>query len=292
MSEQRREFKRAPTRKDIELIRSRVREELGTKDLKPWQEACKSFAPFNYRMTTRKEWFQTNEHKVATARKIIKFVDKMAKSLRKHTDLQKVKMSGIREEVINGIREVQRKQGIDKNLLNSVKVASFRTLVLWADESDRLDEGLYEGRETLPPEKVRISKRSRRGRIKEKGEPKAPIIHLARGTKTAGKKITIDCAIENAYIHPYQNVSIELDIPDGLSIDKVSPFKWKKAENRIEAGFVEAGMGVDPKETEFQIVFSVKKAAKSFPITGKVRYDDTATGRRRFADIKKTTVKG
>lgn len=291
MSEQTRELKRDPTKKDIDLIRSRVRSELGNKDLKPWQMACKSFAPWNYQTATRKEWYKVNEDKVATGRKILTFIDKMAKSLRKEEALKQVKMSGIRREIINGVRDVQRAQGIESNLLNSVKEASFRTLISWADEPERLEEGLYEGRETLPPEKVRISKRSRRGRIKEKGTSGPPIVHLVKSTSVSDKKITVDCVIENAYIHPYQNVSIELNVGDGLSVDKVTPFKWNASENMIDVGFVEAGMDIETLETQFKITFSIKKAAKSFAIGGKVHYDDTAKGRRRFADIKKTTIK-
>lgn len=291
MSEETRPRKREPNAEDIKFIRGRVKEELGDRDLKPWQVACKGFAPFNYTITTRKEWFKSNEFRVATARQILKFIQKMAMSLKKEEVLEKVKMSGVRLEIINGIREVQQAQGIDANLLNSVKEATFKTLVSWADEPSKLEEGLYQGRETLPPEKVKVSKRSRRGRISAKGESVAPLIHLDKESRVEGKNLIIDCAVENLYLHPYQNVSIELDLPDGLVVEKVSPFKWKADENLIYVGFVEAGLLVGSLETEFQITFSMRKAAKSFSIKGKVHYDDTAKGRRRYADIRKATIK-
>lgn len=281
--------KRKATPKEQKTIRDAVREELGSKNLSSWQKACKSFAFLNYQEDTRKEWFEKNKARVGTAREILAFIDKTAKTLRSDERLADVLMSDIRAEVINGIRDVQKTQGLETHRVNSAKIAAFKTLLGYADHPERLEEGLYKGADTLPPSKKKEPKRARRGRKKEKGTYVAPEVRLAKAVESIGaKKLRLTSSIINKYIHPYQNVEIELDFGDSLSVDKVTNFSWSSSQSKIKVGFLEADLGVDPLEKEFTMDLSVKKDKKSFNVKGKIHYDDTEGGRRAEKEFTAT----
>ena len=281
--------KRPATPKEQKIIRDTVKDEIGSKNLSTWQKACKSFAFLNYQEETRKEWFDKHKSRVNAGREIISFIDKTSGKLRKDERLAEVLMSNIRDEVINGIRDVQRAQGLETHRVNSAKVAAFKTLLGYADHPERLDEGLYKGAESLPPSKKRAPKRARRGRKKEKGTYVAPEVKLAKSVEAGGaKKLRLKSTITNKYIHPYQNIEIELDVGDGLVVEKVSPFSWSASQNTLKVGFLEADLGVDPFEKEFNIDLSIKKDSKSFKVKGKVHYDDTESGRRAVKEFTET----
>ena len=82
------------------FLREKIAADLEKQNLESWQKACSSFGPFNYQQTTRKQWFQKNESKVATGKKILGFVDKWAKALRKEDTLESVRMTAIRDEIV------------------------------------------------------------------------------------------------------------------------------------------------------------------------------------------------
>ncbi|MGQ4910949.1 MAG: hypothetical protein ACP6KW_02155 [Candidatus Thorarchaeota archaeon] len=280
--------KREPDTKEIARIHSRVREKIGTKSLQPWQQACRAFAPFNYSRTTRKEWFRKNQDRVRIGREIVGFVDRMTAEIAEDEQFKGVRKSAIKKEVVKGIRKIQEKQGITVNRLNEVKVDSFRTLVSWAEDPERLEQGRHLGRETLPQELRKKRERSKRGRKSAKGKYGPPVVHLAKDTEISDGKVILTCAIENRYLHPYQNVMIQLDVGEGVSVHKVSPFRWNASKKSIHVGFVMAGLDVEPLETEFTIELSADRG-KKHSISGTVFYDDTSLGDKGKAEIEKVT---
>ncbi|MGY5864850.1 MAG: hypothetical protein RTV41_09620 [Candidatus Thorarchaeota archaeon] len=266
------------------LVRSKVTAELKSIDLGKWQKACKGFGPLNYDFATRKMWLEQNKQKISTARQIIKVIDKLAKSLGKSDTLEDVQMSAIRKEILETIRNTQKKEGLTQYKLNEFKLATFKTLIKWTDEPKRLEEGAYEGRDDLPEDKKRIRTRSRRGRKKEKGKYGPPLIQFEKG-KVSQSSLTANVLVQNNYLHPYQNVELELNLA-GATIKKVSPLKWNASSKTVKIGFIPADLDLEPGELKFKIDATVKKSGKSFAVSGKIHYDDCDKGQRTTAEFK------
>lgn len=265
--------KKKPNRKQMKYIWEAVSEKLRTADLSPWQDACKSFGYIHYEKTTRREWFEKNEPRVRTARRIIRFIDGIARELRRDKKLESVLMSEIRSHIVEGIRRVQEEQGLELNRINPVKVSAFRTLIGYADHPVRLDEGPYEGASSLGRPSTR------RGAERDCFIP--PRVELAREIEmTQSKELKITGAIINRYKHPVQNVEIELETDKSLSVRSITPFDWSFSKNSIKIGFLEASLGNTPFEREFVITLARSGKRKSFQLEGRIHYDNTDTGER------------
>ena len=119
-------------------------------DVSKWKSACKSFAPIKYSDWTRKSWLKANNFRLDSAREIVDFMDAWMSNLRAKKKFDNYTVSAIRDCLIRGIRVVMRKQNDEMGILNSVKLAGFRTLIKWADNRDELEKGPYNGAEGIP----------------------------------------------------------------------------------------------------------------------------------------------
>jgi hypothetical protein len=201
-------------------------------------------------------------------------------------------MTAIRNEIINAIRYMQEKEGIETNRINGVKIAAFKTLIRFIENPSLLEEGPYEGRKTLPENKKRRPKISRRGRKKQKGEFGPPKVNLTKDVEVIEKnQVRVTIGLINNFLHPYQNVNLELDIDPKLSLKSASPYTWKPKENLLHVGFLEAGLDVEPYETEVKVLFDMTKRATKYSISGTLFYDDTDKGRRAQESISKKSFK-
>ncbi|TXT56617.1 MAG: hypothetical protein BAJATHORv1_20207 [Candidatus Thorarchaeota archaeon] len=258
-------------------IRDMLMPEIEKLDLEAWQEACKSFGPFSYKETTRKAWFEKNKEKIPTAKKIIRFHDKHKSVMKKDEKLKEFKLKASTNYMIELIREAQEEAGIVSNRINSVKVATFRTLVKFDKDPSKLEEGPYEGKEELP-EDIRVTRTYRRGRKKEKGEPVPPELVLDTGEALVDGILKVSGKIINNFIHPYQNISISFEGSPEIILKKSKDYKVIDGELTID--FLPTSLKVEPYEKEISLEFKIGKKVKSYNITSTITYDNCDTGLR------------
>ncbi len=278
------------TSKQRKFIRELIAPDLAKQNLASWQEACRNFGPFDYNKTTRKIWFEKNKHRIPTGKKILQFYNKWAKNLRKEEILRSASMSAIRKDLIDAIREEQKKQGIDTNKLNDFKIATFSTLLSWSEDSAKLEQGPYEGSSMLPSEK-RKTGTSKRGRKAAKGRFGPPEVELVKGYEVKGNSLKLEIGISNNNLHPFQNVDLELNIDSNLEVKSVRDCTWIPSENKIRIGFLPASLEVYPEETTITINLGMKSTAKTFTVEGVVHFDNTEKGRRESLDLKAMKIK-
>lgn len=261
-----------------------VFERLKEVDLTSWQHACKSLAPPKYSNTTREEWFEENKFRVRIGKEIIDFVEETSKSLHQEPQISSMRIADIKSAIVKGIRDAESSQGITSYLLNEVKLAALRTLVRWADSPKRMKD--------LEHKSTKISRRvNKRGRKKEKGKHRPPELNIMKQLEVLDKdKIRLTSTLTNNYIHPYQNITIELDIDPNLVLTRVTPYSWLPNEKLIHVGFLEAGLGIDPLDASFVMDFDVRKRSKSFYIGFKVLYDNCDRGIVDETDLSRTTL--
>ncbi|MCK4567640.1 MAG: hypothetical protein KAU48_10055, partial [Candidatus Thorarchaeota archaeon] len=246
-------------------------------DLKPWQNSCKSLAPPNYDNTTRSKWFEENKFRADVGRKVVEFVEEMVTTLREVDILSKIRVLDLKSAVVKGVRKAEQDQNITKYLLNDVKLATLRTIVGWVDHPERVKGDITD----------RSRKITRRGRKKEKGKYKPPQINLLKEWEIVSHDtIRITSAISNNYLHPYQNVELEVDFGPHLAVTSVSPFSWLPDEKRIRIGYLEAELGVEPLDTTFRTDLNIRKKVKTFTISGKVHFDNCDKG---IQDVSRTS---
>ncbi|MFW9909101.1 MAG: hypothetical protein ACFFEF_11030 [Candidatus Thorarchaeota archaeon] len=279
------------TKKQKTVLRSAIADDLAKQNLTDWQNACKSFGPFNYEETTRKMWFEKNKNRVPTGRKILAFVDKWSKTLRDVDALQSVSLSAIRNDIVEAIREEEDRQGLGFNKLNTFKLATFKTLVSWADHPSKLEEGPYEGQTDLPADKKKRPV-SRKGRKSIKGIFGPPGVNLVKSYEMVGSKaMNLQIAIINNYLHPYQNVNLELQLDSKLKVKSVGTYGWSPADNQIKIGFIPSSLDKEPLETIIMIEIEMTTPAKSYSIDGIIHYDNTDKGIPEKSNLKVSTIK-
>jgi hypothetical protein len=272
--------KKKITKKQIRYVEDFVSSKLENVDLRLWQEACKSLAPPHYDNTTRSKWFEENKFRADTGREIVQFVDDMISVLQDDKSLAKIRVSDIKSAVIKGVRRVEKNQGITLYLLNEVKFATLRTIVGWVDNPERL-KGTKSARR----------KKTRRGRKKEKGKHIPPEIIIVKEWEIIDSDtIRITSAVLNKYLHPYQNVELEIDFGPNLIVRSVSPFSWLPEEKRIRIGFLKASLGVDHRETEFSIDLTIRERVDTYTISCKVHFDNCDKGVQDVSRLRKTTL--
>ena len=272
--------KKTPTKKQLRYIEDFVVRKLESIDLKPWQEACKSLAPPHYDNITRAKWFEENKFRADVGRDVVDFVDKMTITLQKIDFLSQIRVSDIRSGVIKGVRKAEKSQDISQYLLNDVKFATLRTIVGWIDYPERRKGGRSSGK-----------RKTRRGRKKEKGKHTPPQIDIVREWEIVEKdSIRITSAIMNNYLHPYQNVELEIDFGSGLVVTSVSPFSWLPDEKRIRVGYLKAGLGVEHLETLFSTNLAIQERKEKYTISYKVHFDNCDKGVRDASKLRKTSI--
>jgi len=267
------------TKKQLQYIEDFVTSKLVDVDLTLWQASCKSLAPPNYDHVTRTKWFEENIFRAETGKKIVNFVEKMVKILQSDRLLENVRVSVIRSAVVKGVRVAEQAQGISQYLLNDVKLATLRTIVGWVDYPERQRR------------KNQSIEKSRRGRKKEKGKHRSPIVDIVREWEVlTNETIRITSVLSNNYLHPYQNVELEIDFSPHLIVTSVAPYSWKPDEKIVRVGFLEASLGVDQLETKFTIDLSIRKRKDSYPISCRVHFDNCDKGVREVSKESSTTI--
>ncbi|MBD3405893.1 MAG: hypothetical protein GF411_07165 [Candidatus Lokiarchaeota archaeon] len=284
-----------PTKKDVltkemkKYIRDMLMPEIKKLDLEAWSKACKSFGPFSYKQTTRKAWFEKNKEKVPVGREILKFHDKYKSIMKKDEKLKEYKLKVCTDYMIELIREAQEDAGITSNKINSVKIATFSTLITFDEEPEKLEEGLYEGKEELPKD-VRSTRSYRRGRKKEKGTPLPPQIVLdSKGELKPDEILQVTGKLVNRFIHPYQNISVTFESTPEIELKKAKGYKV--VEGVLVVDFLKTSLQLEPYEVEILLEFKIGKESKAYSIETKVSYDNCDSGIRETADSQKHNVK-
>ena len=273
-------LKKKPTKKQVRYIEEFVVSKLENIDLKPWQASCKSLAPPNYDNITRIKWFDENKFRSDVGRDVVAFVEEITTTLQNDELLEDIRVSDIRSAVVKGVRRAEKDQDITKYLLNDVKYATLRTIVGWVDNPERRKR-----------KRSKSIEKSRRGRKKEKGKHRPPGIDIVKEWEiVTNDTIRITSAILNNYLHPYQNVELEIDFGLNLVVTSVSPFSWLPDEKRIRIGYLEAGLGVDHLETEFTIDLTVRERVETNIISCRIHFDNCDKGVRDVTKRSKATI--
>jgi len=273
--------KKKPTKKQLRYIEDFVVTQLKDVDLKPWQNSCKSLAPPNYDNTTRSKWFEENKFRAEVGRKVVEFVEEMVTTLREVDSLSIIRVVDLKSAVVKGVRKAEQDQNITKYLLNDVKLATLRTIVGWVDHPERVKGDTAD----------RSRRNTRRGRKKEKGKYKPPQINLVKEWEiVSNDTIRITSTVSNNYLHPYQNVELEVDFGPHLAVTSVSPFSWLPDEKRIRIGYLNAGLGNEPSDTIFRTELHIRKKVNKFTIAGKVHFDNCDKGIQDVSRTSKTSI--
>jgi hypothetical protein len=273
------------SKKQSKCIEEFVIKKLSRMSLKSWQQACESLAPPNYNKTTRHMWFEENKHRAPIGREIVEFVNEASRALQEKPSLSNVPVSELRSGIVRGIRRVEIAQQITKYLLNDVKLATLKTIVGWVARPDRIVESDVS---IHSPAK----RRPRRGRKSEKGKYSPPEVKLVNEWEVLDKAtIRITSLLLNKYIHPYQNVEVEIDVDPNLILTSVSPYSWLPEDHLVRIGYLQAELDIEPFETLFTIDLQVKRIAESFSFSWRVHYDNCERGIRDVSDMNTTLIR-
>jgi len=260
-------------RKELAYISNTVCMKLREEDLSKWQTSCKALAPPNYDNTTRAAWFTENKYRIPVGKRIVDFVEEITGQLQRDDNLQKVRLSAIRSGIVKGIRDAEKEQKLSKYLLNEVKLSALKTLVRWSENPDQID--LEDG------SRHKSMKNRRYGRKKEKGKYVQPRVDLVKEWELIdGNVIRLMLVVSNDFIHPYQNIELELELDSSLIVARVTPYSWMPEERKIRIGFLEASLGMEVCETQIVVEMRIKKKQRKFRIAAKVHYDNCDKGIR------------
>ncbi len=265
--------------KHLNQIKRTISPDLEVHDLEEWQRACKAFGPIHYATETRMGYFANNKFRLDAAREIVEFVESWTENLRQKDAFEVYTLSAIRSAIIEVVREAQEKKGMELGKLNVVKLAGFRTLVKWADRKSELKVGPYEGAIKIPPGAERKAAQRRPSRKKAKGKYRPPVVNLIEDYQILEEdRLLLTVTIGNSYIHPYQNVELQLDIDSRLSVQSVRPFSWSPKTNKIPIGFIAASLDDKVEKQAIEISMIIQERASEYEIGGKIYYDDTQKG--------------
>ncbi len=293
MSKKREKLKKKLNAPDSEKLKNLISPDLQVYDFKEWQNACKAFGPVHYNTETRLEWFEKNKSRLDAAREILDFIDSWTEKLGKDGDFSEYTSSAIRDSIVQVIRNQQERRRMKLGKLNSVKLAGFRTLIKWADNQTELERGPYrgaikipEGAEKRPPRK---SKKTRKG---TKGKYRPPSVELVEDYFLVNdNRILLSITIENDILHPYQNIVLELDVDERLSVVGVKPFPWSPRTNRIPVGFLASSLDDSVSKVTIEVSLHILDPAPEYTIGGLVHYDDTDKGSAASFGLETATIK-
>ncbi|MHA1481026.1 MAG: hypothetical protein ACTSQZ_06355 [Candidatus Thorarchaeota archaeon] len=276
---------------EYNIIWNKISPDLEVYDLDDWQKACVSFAPIHYETQTRKSWFASNKYRLAAAREIVDFIDSWVKNLRNVERFDTFTMAAIKDGLIDAVRQAQEAKDIQLGRLNGVKLSGFKSLLKWADSKSELENGPYEGATVIPPGASRKKRVSKKSRKKLKGNFGPPEVDLLADYKIEKKnQIVLTITVSNSFMHPLQNVQLEVDYDTNLSIMEVKPFGWSPRFNRIPIGFVPASLDEDAEMISIEIHFIVKKHLKKYRISGVIFYDDCVKGKKTKHQLESVTI--
>jgi len=263
----------------LSKINKMISPDLEVYDLEDWQKACKAFGPIHYATETRMGYFASNKFRLDAAREIVEFVESWTENLRQRDTFENYTLFAIRAAIIEVVRTAQEKKGMELGKLNAVKLAGFRTFVKWADNKSELKAGPYEGAVKIPPDAERRTTQRKPSRKKAKGKYGPPIVNLGEDYQIMEEnRLLLTVTVSNAYLHPYQNIELELDIDSRLSVLSVRPFLWSPRTNRIPIGFIAASLDDKVEKQSIEISMLIREKASEYCIGGKIYYDDTQKG--------------
>ncbi|MHA2423649.1 MAG: hypothetical protein ACXAEF_02610 [Candidatus Thorarchaeota archaeon] len=293
MSKKREKRKKQLNAPDSEKLKTAISPDLQVYDFEEWQKACKAFGPIHYNTETRMEWFDKNKSRLNGAKEIVDFIDTWTEKLGKNGDFSGYTASAIRDGIVQVIRNQQERRRMKLGKINAVKLAGFRTLIKWAEDQTELEKGPYKGATKIPEgaEKrpVRKAKKTRKG---TKGKYRPPIVQLVDDYFLVNdNRILLSIAIENSILHPYQNIILELDVDERLSVVGVKPFPWSPRTNRIPVGFLAASLDDSSSKLTIEVSLHILDPAPEYTIGGLVHYDDTDKGKTASFGLETTTIK-
>ena len=293
MSKKREKRKKRFTTPDFEKIQKMISPDLQVYEFKEWQKACKAFGPVHYNKETRKEWFDKNKSGLDAAREIVEFIDSWTENLRKNCDFVIYTSSAIKDGIILVIRKQQERRGMELGKVNAVKLAGFKTLIKWADNPTELEHGPYRGASTIPEgAEKRPSRKTKATRKKIKGKYCPPTVRLVDDYFLVNdNRILLTMTLENSILHPYQNIVLELDVDERLSVVGVKPFPWSPRTNRIPVGFLAASLDSSISKLTIEVSLNIIDPAPEYTIGGLVHYDDTDKGISVSLGLETTIIK-
>jgi hypothetical protein len=292
MADKREKKKKKLSAPDYDRLKSLIEPDLQVYDMKEWQKACKAFGPVHYNIETRKEWFEKNRARIIAAREIVGFIDSWIVKLRRDGVFPDCTMSAIRDGIILVIREQQERRRMELGKVNAVKLAGFRTLLKWADDASELENGPYRGAEKIPEgAEKRPTRKSKATRKKLKGKYRPPDVTLVDDYFLVNdNRILVTITIENSILHPYQNIVLELDVDERLSVTGVKPFPWSPKTNRIPVGFLAASLDDTISKVIVEVSLNIRDPAPEYSIGGLIHYDDTDKGAAVSHGLETTTI--
>ena len=252
------------TRKQNEIIVEEVTPDLEVYDLFEWQKACRGFGPVHLEQQTRKEWFESSKRRMSAAREMVEFIASWKTKYQNDERFSDARASAIVKGLIVAVRKVQKKKGMQLGLLNTVKLAGFRTLVKWADDPSEIGK-----------------KRTPKGKRKSKKQSfERPEVDFVRNAEIEGEgRLLLTIAIINPGRIPYQNVEFELDLGKHLSVLSVEQFTWSPLHNSIHIGFIGSSLGNGSMECLLKVHLAMS-GKRSYKIGAKIIYDDYEKGKR------------
>ena len=214
------------------------------------------------------------------AREIVGFIDSWIENLRKNSDFENYTSSAIKDGIILVIRKQQERRRMELGKVNAVKLAGFKTLIKWADDQTELERGPYRGAAKIPEgAEKRPTRKTKATRKKIKGKYCPPTVRLVDDYFLVNdNRILLTITLENSILHPYQNIVLELDVDDRLSVVGVKPFPWSPRTNRIPVGFLAASLDNSISKLTIEVCLNIIDSAPEYTIGGLVHYDDTEKG--------------
>ena len=253
------------SKKQHKIILEEITLDLDVYDLVEWQKACRGFGPVHLDHQSRKEWFESSKWRVPAAKEIVDFIESWKIKFQKDENFSNTLASAIVKGLIDAVRNMQKKKGMQLGLLNVVKLAGFKTLIRWADNPSEIGA---------------------RRRVKKKREPKKqtfehPKVEFVRDAEIEDEgRLLLTIAVINRGRTPYQNVEVELDLGKYLSVLSVEQFTWSPLHNSISIGFIGASLGNGSKECLVKIHLAMSGKRRKYKIGGKIMYDDYEKGER------------
>lgn len=271
----------------VKIVLEAVSKDLQVYDIHEWKQACKSFAPISYAVSTRKQWLKNNRYRLEAAREIVGFVDSWVTHFRNREDFEGYTVAAMKDEVILVIRKAQQKIKLEKGILNSVKLNGFKTLIKWEDYPEELENGPYEGSDSIP-EGVVYKKKSKSIPTSDTSIPRVNL--LKDYVVIDNDRINLVISLTNTGMFPFQNVEMELHLDDRLTVNSVEPYAWSARDNRIRIGFLEASLDRSGHEVEINVQLICNECAKSYTIGGVLMFDNVMKGVRSEIRIEGAVI--
>jgi len=123
-----------------------------------------------------------------------------------------------------------------------------------------------------------------------KGTYGPPLVDMVKNIEVVdAKTLTLEIAIINNYLHPYQNVDLELHLDPKLKVKAVKSYRWSPTDQLIKIGYIPSSLDTEPKDTIIKVEVEMKSSTKAYSIDGIIHYDDTDKGLREKHELESQT---